>query len=53
MTAVDRMSKYVVIEAVANKTAEAVSEAVVRRLTALSAKVLTITADNGREFAGH
>ncbi len=53
VTAVDRMSKYVVIEAVANKTAEAVSAALVGRLTALCAKVLTITADNGREFAGH
>lgn len=53
VTAVDRMSKYVVIEAVDNKTAEAVTAALVRRLTALPAKVLTITADNGREFAGH
>ena len=53
VTAVDRMSKYVVIEAVANKTAEAVTAALVGRLTALCAKVLTITADNGREFAGH
>ena len=53
VTAVDRMSKYVVIEAVANKTAEAVTAALVRTLTAISAKVLTLTADNGREFAEH
>ena len=53
VTAVDRMSKYVVVEAVANKTAEVVTAALLRRLTAMSAKVLTITADNGREFAGH
>ena len=53
VTAVDRMSKYVVIEAVTNKTAEAVTAALVRRLKALRTKVLTITADNGREFAGH
>lgn len=53
VTAVDRMSKYVVIEAVTNKTAEAVTAALVRRLAAISAKVLTLTADNGREFAGH
>ena len=53
VTAVDRMSKYVVIEAVANKTAEAVTAALVRRLTTISAPVLTLTADNGREFAGH
>ena len=53
VTAVDRMSKYVVIEAVPNKTAEAVTAALLRRLTTISTKVLTITADNGREFAEH
>jgi transposase, IS30 family len=50
--AVDRISKYMVIGAVANKTVEADSEAPVRRLTALRAKALAITADIGCEFAG-
>ena len=53
VTAVDRMSKYLVIAQAADKTAKAVTAALTGRLTALSAKVLTITADNGREFASH
>jgi transposase, IS30 family len=53
VTAVDRASKYAVIEAVENKSAAAVTEALVRRLGSFQGKVLTITADNGKEFAEH
>jgi transposase, IS30 family len=50
VTAVDRMSKYVIIEAVANKKAAIVAKALIRRLKAFESKVLTITADNGKDF---
>jgi IS30 family transposase len=53
VTAVDRASKYTVIEIVANKTSELVTAALIKRLSAFDGKVLTITADNGKEFAEH
>ena len=53
VSAVDRASKYTILSVVRNKSADAVSEALIRRLGVLKGKVLTLTADNGKEFAGH
>ena len=53
ITIVERKSKLTLIAKVARKTAEAVTEAIIRLLKPLAAWVHTITADNGREFADH
>jgi IS30 family transposase len=53
VSAVDRASKYTILSVVRDKSADAVSEALIRRLGAFKAHVLTLTADNGKEFAGH
>ena len=51
VTLVDRMSKLVLIQRVTRKTAMAVGEAIQTMLAPYP--VHTITADNGKEFAGH
>ena len=48
VTAIDRASKFTVIEAVPNKTTEAVTKALTDRLGAFPDRVLTLTADNGK-----
>lgn len=53
VTLVERKSKLTLIAKVARKTAEAVSEAIIRLLNPLTPWVHTLTADNGREFAQH
>ena len=53
VSAVDRVTKYVVLERVMAKTAAEVGEALCRRLDPCRDLVHTITADNGKEFAGH
>ena len=53
VTIVERKSKLTLIAKVARKTADAVSEAIIRLLKPLAPWVHTITADNGREFSGH
>jgi IS30 family transposase len=53
VSAVDRASKYTVLSNVPNKSAEAVGQALKERLGVFKEKVLTLTADNGKEFAGH
>ena len=53
VTAVDRASKYSVISLVPNKTSKVVTQALTDRLGAFPDKVLTMTADNGKEFAEH
>ena len=50
---VDRASKYTLLERVDRKTAEAVGSALIDLLGSGAALVYTITADNGKEFAGH
>lgn len=50
---VDRASKYTRIHLVPNKKAAVVSDAIVSELKDLKGKTLTLTADNGKEFAGH
>ncbi len=50
---VDRASKCTLLEGVGRKTADAVGNALLEMLVWLHAPVRTITADNGKEFAGH
>lgn len=53
VTIVERKSRFTLIQKVESKHAEGVTTATVNLLTPYSDKVFTITADNGKEFAGH
>jgi IS30 family transposase len=53
VTVVERKSLFTVIGAVPSKTSAAVTDAIVQGLRPHADKVLTLTCDNGREFAGH
>ena len=53
VTIVDRVSKFTLIKKVPSKHAEVVTEATITLLRPYLDKALTITADNGKEFAGH
>jgi len=53
VTIVERKSKLTLIAKVFRKTAEAVTQAIIRLLKPFAPWVHTITADNGREFADH
>ena len=53
VTIVDRVSKFTLIKIVASKHAEVVTAATVSLLKPYMDKTFTITADNGKEFAGH
>jgi IS30 family transposase len=53
VTIVDRVSKFTLIKKVDSKQAKVVTEATVSLLTPYLNKTHTITADNGKEFAGH
>ena len=53
VTIVERNSKFTVIQKVETKQAEGVTMATITLLKPYSDKVFTITADNGKEFAGH
>ena len=53
VTAVERKSKYAIACPVINKTAECVVNALIQSLKQFKNKVLTITGDNGKEFASH
>jgi len=50
---VERASKFTILAQVRYKTADAVSCAIVARLRGLRDYVLTMTVDNGKEFAHH
>jgi IS30 family transposase len=50
---VDRASKYVMLVKVFRKTAQNVEDALIARLSPFKEHVLTLTADNGKEFAYH
>jgi transposase, IS30 family len=50
---VDRTTKYTKLVLVENKTSEAVTKGIQDALEPLSDVVLTLTADNGKEFAMH
>lgn len=53
VTLVERASKFALIKKVDSKHADVVTEATVTLLKPYLDKSLTITADNGKEFAGH
>ena len=53
VSVVDRCSKFTFLQRVMNKTAAAVGGAILARLGPVSALTHTLTADNGKEFAGH
>lgn len=53
VTLVERVTKLALVEQVEGKTAKEVGEAVVRLLKNSPVPVLTITFDNGTEFANH
>ena len=50
---VERFSRYTLIARADNKTAEAVSMALLTRMAPNRDKVKTLTYDNGKEFAKH
>jgi len=53
VTIVDRKSKLTLMKKVADKTEKSVTAATIELLKPYKDHVLTITADNGKEFAGH
>ncbi|MDP6998156.1 MAG: IS30 family transposase, partial [Candidatus Poribacteria bacterium] len=53
MTAVERKTRFTMIALAANKTAEAVKDAILRALSPLAAQVERLTYDNGKESARH
>lgn len=53
VTLVERKSKLTLVKRVPNRQSDQVAKAVVQLLRPYKDKVLTITADNGREFARH
>ncbi len=53
VSSVDRGSKFTFLERVEVKTAAAVTTALTRRMEPIRDRVHTLTADNGKEFAGH
>ncbi|MDP6594289.1 MAG: IS30 family transposase [Candidatus Poribacteria bacterium] len=53
MTAVERKTRFTVVALAANKTAEAVKDAILGALSPLAAQVERLTYDNGKEFALH
>ncbi len=53
VTIVDRVTKFTVCARVSNKTAKAVTEATIALLEPYKDTVLTLTSDNGTEFAHH
>jgi len=53
VTLVDRTSRFTLLAKVERKTAQAVQQAIVRLLRPFKAAAVTLTLDNGREFARH
>jgi IS30 family transposase len=53
VTMVERKSGYAFMAKVVNKTSDFVGSATVNKLKPLSARMKTLTYDNGKEFAGH
>jgi IS30 family transposase len=53
LTIVDRVSKKVLIGRLARKTSEETHQKTVALLSGISRRVLTLTNDNGKEFAAH
>ena len=53
MTLVERKSGFAVLAKVSNKSADLVGRAIEAKLLPLNAPVMTLTVDNGKEFADH
>lgn len=53
VTVVERRSKLTLIKRVPDRQSDQIAKAVIQLLRPYKSKVLTITADNGREFARH
>ncbi len=53
ITAVERKTLYTCISHVPSRKTEIVANAIIRMFKPFKEKVLTITADNGKEFSGH
>lgn len=53
VTAVERKTLYTCISHVSSRKADIVAKAIIRMFKPFKEKVLTITADNGKEFSGH
>ena len=53
VTLVERKSRLTLLKKINRRTAEAAKEAMIQMLKPYPLKTLTITCDNGREFAGH
>ncbi len=53
VTLVERKSGFAVLAKVTNKSADLVGRAIENKLKPLSARVRTLTVDNGKEFANH
>ncbi len=53
LTMVERATRFVYIDILPNRKSPAVSEALIRNLTAVKDRVHTLTSDNGTEFAAH
>lgn len=49
----ERKSRYTLIQKVKRKTAQSVSSAIIKLLSPFSKHVITMTSDNGKEFADH
>jgi len=49
----ERKTRYTLIQKVKRKTAESVADAIIKLLTPFTDRVLTMTSDNGKEFAEH
>jgi len=53
VTVLERMSRFIVLEKIEQCTASATEEAIVQLLQPYHLRTLTITFDNGKEFANH
>lgn len=53
VTAVDRKSKFTLIQKISSKKSEEVKNALISMMEIVKDNTLTITADNGKEFAKH
>jgi len=53
LTLVERKSKYTLLHKLSTATAMLTAKTMIRKLAPHRARVLTITADNGKEFANH
>ena len=53
VTLVERKSRFTLLKKIDRRTAEATTKAIIQMLNPYKAKTLTITCDNGKEFADH